>query len=304
MKGFLERLSAAALILFSMIFVIMPLSVSRRIGRMFGAAIYYIWGSRRRIAIENIRLSSLGSSVDASLTARKSLENLGESFAEIAKMSAGFGRKVMEDIRIEGIDNFLQANAEGRGIISITGHCGNWELMALACGLQIKSSSVVARRQNNVYIDAIVERMRTKYGNKVVYKKGALREIISVLWGNGSVGILMDQAVSKDEGYVVNFLGRPAWTSKMPALIARKTGAAVLPVFIRREAKGHVMMIMPRVRLSDADGEQAVIDDTVSFTAQIEEYVKKWPQEWLWIHKRWKRVGQDDKPVIHSSYEK
>ncbi|MDX9714791.1 MAG: lysophospholipid acyltransferase family protein [Dissulfurispiraceae bacterium] len=301
MKDFIERLAAAALIFFSLPFVLLPLALSRRLGRLLGAVVYFIWVSRRRIAIENIRLSNLCRSVDASLTARKSFENLGESFAEIAKIRAGLGRKVLENIRIEGIDNFLEAAAEGRGAISITGHCGNWEVMALSSGIQIKTISVVARRQNNIYIDGIVEKMRTKYGNKVIYKKGALKQILSAVKANENVGILMDQAVSENEGYVVNFLGRPAWTTKMPALIARRTGAAVLPVFIRREGSGHVIMILPPVKLSDADGEQAVIDDTIVFNSYIENYIRCWPEEWLWIHKRWKRAAQDDKPVALKS---
>ncbi|MCE5313224.1 MAG: lysophospholipid acyltransferase family protein [Nitrospiraceae bacterium] len=308
MKSLLERIAAIVLVLFSIPFAFLPLAFSRRLGRLLGAAVHFLWRSRRKIAIENIKLAcksgGLAISSNPASLARENMENLGESFAEMVKIYAGFGRKIMENVRIEGIDNFLHAIAQNKGIISITGHCGNWELMAIACGLQIKTSSVVARRQNNVYIDAMVERMRTRYGNKVIYKKGALRQIMSVLRGNGSVGILMDQAVSKDEGYVVDFLGRGAWTTKMPALLARKTGAAVLPVFIRREGTGHVIMISPQIRLSDAEGEQAVIDDTISFTSSIEDYVKKWPQEWLWIHKRWKRVLPDDNPVKKSSQEK
>lgn len=308
MKSLVDRISAIALAIFCLPFVFLPLAVSRGLGRLLGIGVHYLWTSRRRIAIDNIRFScehgGLSIASSPSALARESMANLGESFAEMVKIYSGYGRKIIENVRIEGIENFLDAISQCKGIISVTGHCGNWELMAIACGLQIKASSVVARRQNNVYIDAIVEKMRTKYGNRVIYKKGALREIMSVLRSNGSVGILMDQAVSRDEGYVVNFLGRGAWTTKMPALLARKTGAAVLPVFIRREGSGHVMMIMPTIRLSEAGGEQAVIDDTLAFTSCIEDYVRKWPQEWLWIHKRWKRVTSEDRPVQKSSQEK
>lgn len=304
MKSLFERIAAIALILFCLPFALLPLSLSRSLGRVVGMVVYYLWGSRRRIASDNIKFSSehggLNILSSPSALARESMANLGESFAEIVKIYSGCGKKAIENIRIEGIDNFLHANAQGKGIISITGHCGNWELMAIACGIRINPSSVVARRQNNIFIDAIVEKMRTKYGNRVIYKKGAIKEILSTLRTNGFVGILMDQAVSRDEGYVVNFLGRGAWTTKMPALLARKTGAAVLPVFIRREGAGHVIMICPQIKLSKAEGEQAVIDDTIAFTSCIEEYVRNWPQEWLWIHKRWKRVSTEDRPVQKS----
>jgi KDO2-lipid IV(A) lauroyltransferase len=136
--------------------------------------------------------------------------------------------------------------------------------------------------------------MRKKYGNSIIYKKGALKPILQALRSNGCVGILMDQAVVRDEGFVINFLGRGAWTTKMPALIARKTGAAVLPVFIHRTGTGHVINIYPEIELSRSDDrEGAVRDDTIMFSGYIEQYIAKHPAEWLWIHRRWKRVKQE-----------
>jgi KDO2-lipid IV(A) lauroyltransferase len=101
----------------------------------------------------------------------------------------------------------------------------------------------------------------------------------------------MDQAVIPSEGYVTDFLGRGAWTTKTPALIARKTGAVVLPAFIHRTAKGHKITIFPKIELSPGDDmEKAVKEDTKNFSRAIEEYIKEHPSEWLWIHRRWKRV--------------
>ncbi|MBI1812098.1 MAG: lysophospholipid acyltransferase family protein, partial [Nitrospirae bacterium] len=169
---------------------------------------------------------------------------------------------------------------------------GNWELVAIASSYKLLDISAVARRSNNPYINKFIEKARQRYGNSVIYKKGALRNIIERLREGGSVGILMDQAVLSDEGYVIDFLGRGAWITKMPALIARKTGAAVLPAFIHRTDKGHRITIYPEVKLSDiADKEKAVIEDTKKFSGFIEAYVKEYPSEWLWIHRRWKRVN-------------
>jgi KDO2-lipid IV(A) lauroyltransferase len=102
----------------------------------------------------------------------------------------------------------------------------------------------------------------------------------------------MDQAVLKDEGYVIDFLGRGAWTTKMPALIARKTGTPVVPVFINLDGDRHIINIYSEVALSgEEDTEKAVMEDTKRFTGFIEEHIRQHPAEWLWIHRRWKRVN-------------
>jgi KDO2-lipid IV(A) lauroyltransferase len=206
---------------------------------------------------------------------------------------------------VRGVAHYMKAKSKDKGVIFITGHCGNWELMALAFGVKVDNVSVVARTQNNPYLNRLVENIRAKYGNNVIYKKGALKGILSELKKNRGIGILMDQAVLKDEGYKIDFLGRPAWTTKVPALMARKTDAAVIPIFINREGDKHVINIYPEVALStneDADsgspksrktflgGDKAIIEDTRRFSGFIEDYIKEHPTEWLWIHKRWKRA--------------
>ena len=198
-------------------------------------------------------------------------------------------RKIIDAVEIEGVEHFRDALLKGKGILFITGHCGNWELMAIAVALKLHAASIVARPVDNPFINRFVERVRKKYGNAVIYKRGALKPILQTLKNNGVVGILMDQAVKRDEGFVMDFLGIGAWTMKMPALIARKTGAAVLPTFIHRTEKGHTITINPAVELSaQQDRDAAVVEDTKRFSWYIEEYIRQHPTEWLWIHKRWK----------------
>jgi len=263
-----------------------------KFGELFGILLFYIWGSRRKIAINNIEKSSLGSRLSAFDTAKKSFQNLGRSIAEIIKIYYGLGSGIIDSVKFEGLENFEKAKAKGKGILIITGHCGNWELMAIASSVKVMGVSGVARQINNPYINRFVEKTRQKYGNSIIYKKGALRGIIEKLREGGCVGILMDQAVLSDEGYVIDFLGRGAWTMKTPALIARKTGAAVLPAFIHRTANGHKIKIFEEIELSGAlNKEDAVLEDTMRFSGFIESYIKEHPSEWLWIHRRWKRVN-------------
>lgn len=288
MKVLLWRLQAVAVFILSIPLSILPCKA----GEVLGLLLYYVWKSRRRIAIDNMQQSSLvlhGKTPESII--KENFRNLGRSFMEVVKIYHGRGNKILEGIAIKGIENFENARAKGRGVIAITGHCGNWELMAIALSSKVASTSGVARPLKNPYLNKFLEETRSRFGNRVIYKRGALKEILSVLKKGGNVGILMDQAVLPDEGYMIDFLGRNAWTTKMPALIARKTEVPVVPIFIKRTDKGHEITLYPEVRLSsNTDPESAVIEDTKTFSRFIEDYIKENPSEWLWIHRRWKRV--------------
>jgi KDO2-lipid IV(A) lauroyltransferase len=271
------------------------LRLSLKAGEILGLFVYYLWKSRRRIAIENLKSAVTSQAINVSLPfkniIRDNFKNLGRSFIEVIKIYYGFGKTVIDSVDIEGVENFHSAKAKERGILVVTGHCGNWELLGLVAASKLSDLSVVARPIDNPYLNKFVERVRKRYGNSIIYKKGALRPILQTLKEKGIVAILMDQAVIPDEGYVTDFLGRGAWTTKTPALIARKTGAAVLPAFIHRTEKGHKITIYPEIELSPCvDMEKAVKEDTMNFSRFIEEYIKGHPSEWLWIHRRWKRV--------------
>lgn len=267
---------------------LLPHKIALKVGEILSIFIFYLWGSRRKIAIDNIKMT-IGDK--QWLTAKETFKNLGKSLVEVIKIYYGLGKKIIDNVEVKGIENYDKAKLKGRGVILITGHCGNWELMAVTFSVKVDNVFGVARRQNNPYFNNLVEKIRAKYGNKVIYKKGALKGILLELRKNKGVGILMDQAVLKNEGYIIDFLGKPAWTTKMPALIARKTGAAVIPVFINRDRDRHVMNIHPEVILSaEQDIEKAIIEDTKNFSKYIEDYIRSHPSEWLWIHRRWKRT--------------
>src|SRR4030043_910496 len=309
MKKAVWLLEAVLFIILSIPVAILPLKWSIKAGEILGLLVFYLWGSRRRIAIENIKgsvvsgqgspplsppLARGGWGGNSELIARETFKNLGKSFAEVIKIYYGFGKKIIDSVDIEGIENFNQAKSKGKGFLSLTGHCGNWELMAIATSAKLSGITIVARPINNPYINKFVESIRQKYGNSVIYKQKALKPIIQALKNNDSVGILIDQAVISDEGYIIDFLGRGAWTTKMPALIARKTGATVLPAFIHRTSTGHKIEIYPGIELSkNSDMENAIKEDTAKFSGFIEEYIKEHPAEWLWIHRRWKRVNSN-----------
>lgn len=290
MRRLLWFIQAAAVYIVSLPLSILPYKA----GELFGLLLFYLWKSRRLIAIDNLKKSSLplSNATTPEALIKENFKNLGRSLMEVLKIYHGRGDSLAKAATIKGVDNFERAREKGKGIIILTGHCGNWELMGRVMAVKMANVAGVARPLDNPYLNRFVEKTRASYGNSVIYKRGALKGIMSTLKNRGNVAILMDQAVLPgSEGYIIKFLGRNAWTTKMPALIARKTGAAVVPIFINRTVKGHEIEIQPAVELSqNSNYEEALIEDTKKFSAYIEEYIRQNPSEWLWIHKRWKRA--------------
>lgn len=305
MKRILWGFQVVVLLIVSLPLSILPIKV----GELFGRLLYYTWKTRREIAIDNLKrsvaLKALSIAQSPEEVIKENFKNLGRFFIEIVKVYYGTGKRILRKTTIKGMENFEEAKAKGKGVIFITGHCGNWELMAITSSFKVAHLSVVARPINNPYLNKLLERARARFGNKIIYKKGALRGIVSTLKNSGCIGILMDQAVLPDEGYVIDFLGRAAWTTKVPALIARKTCAPVLPVFIRRAGKGHEITVCPEVRLSSHSGqEDALREDTKRFSGFIEDYIRQNPSQWLWLHRRWKRTSQKGEVLLENSMVK
>ncbi len=162
--------------------------------------------------------------------------------------------------------------------------------MALAHSLQGYPINAVARPVDNPMLERLLSRLRSRWGNRVVRKGGALREVLKLLKRGETVGFLLDQNVAIDQGVFVNFFGRPACTHKTLALLALKTGAVVLPVFtFREEGNGHRITVELPVSLEETgDTERDLVVNTQKFTSLIESYIRKHPDQWLWVHRRWK----------------
>jgi Kdo2-lipid IVA lauroyltransferase/acyltransferase len=293
-------LECAVFILLSLPFALLPRPLALRAGGGVGLLMFHLIGRRRRTAIEGILPSlpllnydTAGKSSEeaAREIARATFVNFGKSLVESWKLYYRLGQSIIDSVEIRGLEHYEAAKAKGKGVIFVTGHCGNWELMALSFGVLQDPLSVVARRQKNPVLNGVVERMRTKYGNGIIYKEGAVRQMMSLLRKRGVVGILIDQAAMPEEGYLIDFLGRKAWTTKMPALLARKTRVPVLPGFIHREGDRHVFEIHPEVELStEESGDEGLVEDTRKLTGYVEEYARRYPTEWYWLHRRWKRA--------------
>jgi Kdo2-lipid IVA lauroyltransferase/acyltransferase len=266
----------------------------KRIGRLF----FLLLKGRREVAIGNIQASLPflerqpgWRGGDPAILARETFENLGRSLVEDCKIYHGRGRHLIDNVEFRGLEHFHQARDQGKGVAFITAHCGNWDLLALSFGARVHEIGVVARRQDNPHLNGVLERIRQAYGNQVIYKNTALRAMLALFKRGGIVGMLIDQAVGPDEGILVDFIGRPAWATKLPAYISRKSGTPMVPAFIHREGDTQVVTCYPALALSAApDAETAAAEDVASLNRYIERYVIAHPTEWYWIHKRWKNV--------------
>jgi KDO2-lipid IV(A) lauroyltransferase len=281
---------------------IIPDRLAYPFGRWLGRLFFRLLKKRRTVAIANIAASmpfleqqqgwdpANGTPEDI---ARKTFENLGMSIVENFKVYHGRGQSIIDAVEFIGLEHFEAAKAKNKGIALICGHCGNWELCALAYAARFHSISVVAKRQSNIYMNEMMEKIRSRFGNRVIYSAGALRAMIGEFKKNNLVVLLIDQAVKPEEGYLISFLGRTAWTNKMPALMARKTGVTLLPAIMHREKDKHVVVISePMYSLEGGSDEEGGLADTARLAAVLEDYIVHHPTEWYWVHNRWKRAGE------------
>lgn len=302
MKRLTWTVQAAVFYLFTLVVACIPGRMVTLAGRLTGLFIMRLLPGRRRIAIDNIRqaLPYMQQSPEWTCPletpeeiARETFIHLGTSLVETCRLYHGRGEDLIDSIEIQGLEHYEAARARGKGIIFLTGHCGNWELVALAYSRLFKESmSVVARRQNNPYLNTMVERMRMHYDNRVIYKDQAMRNMISVIRKDGTIGLLVDQAVFPEEGALIPFLGRTAWASKAPVILAHKTGVAILPAFIHREGGRHVITVNPECIFEGASSDDGMTADVKRYSEYIERFIIAHPTNWYWVHRRWKRAGE------------
>ncbi len=218
-------------------------------------------------------------------------------FANLGRLLAVFAHftKRPEELKslidCEGLEYLEAAEKSGRGVILFTGHIGAWELSSFALSLFGHPLSFLVRRIDNPKIEALIDRARTRLGNRTIGKRSAAREMLRMLDSAGTVGILVDLNTLEREGIFVDFFGAPASTTFMLAKLALRTGANVLPVFAPWDEshKRFVLKIEEPLKFDPTGDEtEDVRRLTQMFTSVVEEYVRRYPDQWLWIHRRWK----------------
>jgi Kdo2-lipid IVA lauroyltransferase/acyltransferase len=285
----------------------LPLDSARGLGGFMGRVFYQLLGGRRAIAIDNIeqavRSGGLAIKAQAEEIARRSFENLGKNFAEMLRAYHRRDKDILDRIVVVGSENYDLARSRNRGIIVITGHCGNWEMLAVGLTVRFCPFSFLVQKIHGSLLNQFVEDARTRHGSQVIYPQGAVRAMLRKLRRKEMVGILIDQAMLDSEGCLIRFLGRPAVSTKLPALLARKTGASLLPCFCHRDDEGgFTVTVLPEYQLSRTpDFETAVTEDMQHLAGYIESFIRQHPDQWLWGHRRWKNVTELFPEMRHST---
>ncbi len=232
------------------------------------------------------------------------LRGVYRSLARVVLAAARFPRlsrdNIQEWIRYDGLEHFERALGCGRGVLVLTAHLGNWELSALAHGLYGRPMHIVVRPLDNPRLDRLARRYRTLSGNRIIEKTESPRRIFEALRANQAVGMLVDQNASREGGVFVRFFGKPACASTGLAKLALRTGAPVVPGFaLWEEAQGrYVLRFWPPVEITatgDADADVQV--NTQRMHTLLEGIIRQYPDQWLWIHRRWKTRPPGETPI-------
>ena len=260
-------------------------------GRRLGDLGYLLTPGRRKTALTNIARAfpDLAPAARRRIC-RRSYQHLGLMVTELAALLARPLEDTLRKIRIDGLDHLRTTVDQHGGALLLTAHLGNWELLPVACQLTGYRLSVVLRPLDAPWLDRLATRMRERSAVDLIDKRAALRPVLRALASGAMVGILLDQNAARREGVFVPFFGRPASTSKSLAVLALRTDTPIVPAFIRREDSGrHRVVVGPALpRPASGDVEAAVVALTARCTEAIEAAIRATPEQWLWMHDRWR----------------
>ncbi len=270
----------------------LPEGVAYAAGEGAARLLFRLDRRHRAITLENLTaaLPELGRGGELEDLTRAVFENLGRTTVDVARAGRVLHTTGPAAFQIDGLERLVEARGRGKGVLLLTAHFGPWELLPLSAALHYEPIHVVARPMDNPWLDDWLTRLRERGGNHVIRKRDALQAILQVLRRGETVGILIDQHVTESEGVVVPFFGRPASTVAGPALLALRSGAAVLPVGITRCGRGRYRVhLRPELSVQrSGDLKADVVENTARFTAAIEAIVRERPDHWFWLHRRWK----------------
>ena len=270
----------------------LPMQVVLAAGTVLGMAFHAFDRSHRRLAIQNLQAAfSLRSHDECAAIARSMFSHFGRLLMVLLKFSTMRPEQMLAHVEFEGEERVVAAHAEGRGVLLFTGHFGFWEINALVHALEIKPMAVLARPLDNPLLHDLLESVRRKTGNSVIYRRGAIRRVLRALAENQAVAILIDQHIQTADAVYVDFFNRSAATTSALAALALRTGAPVVPVFALPQPGGRFRMVYEHpVDPPKSDDADAIRAFTQRCTDVLEMYVRRYPHLWLWMHRRWRDV--------------
>ena len=273
-----------------------PRGVARAIGALVGRVALLCTPRLRRAGHLNLQLAfPQKTEAEREQILRKLYRNLGWLLAEFCQMPRYTPEMTHSFIRYEGLEHYLAARERGKGVLVLTGHLGAWELSSFYHSLMGYPMSIVIRRLDNALVDDLVNHIRCLHGNQVLHKDDFARGLLAAMRRGETVGILMDTNMTPPQGAFVDFFGHLACTGSGMARVAIKTGAQVLPGFLLWEeaTQQYVLRFGAPLTLPISDDVEAdTLAHTALFTKVIEDYIRQYPDQWLWVHRRWKTRPQ------------
>jgi KDO2-lipid IV(A) lauroyltransferase len=296
-----QRLEYAAAWPFIKILQILPRPLARACAIGLAQIVYLLHRRLRKVGMRNLALAFPEKTIaERTRILRGEFTSLGRQLAEVCHFPAYTLENVEEVVVYDGFENYEQARARGKGVLLFAGHFGGWELSSFVLSMRGHWMHVIMRGMDNQDLNRLVLRYRTMHGNQAVDKDDFVRGLLSAMKAGEVVGMLMDTNMTPPQGIFVDFFGIPACTASGLARIALRTDAAVVPTFtIWDEDLGkYRLRFDPAVELTRTGELEADIRaNTQRFTKVIEDYVRQYPEQWLWVHRRWKTRPEGDPPL-------
>jgi KDO2-lipid IV(A) lauroyltransferase len=283
----------------------MPEVMVGGIGAMLGRLVFLVDRRHRQVAERQLQAAfPRKSPAECRAIARATFVHFGRLLVSVLRFDGMPPEQMVARVEHEGVDRVKAALTGGKGVLFFTGHFGYWEIHALVHAIVLPPIAVLARRLDNPLLHELLERIRCATGNQVIYKQGALRKVLRALEQNQGVAILADQHVQSADAVTVDFFNRPAAASPVLAVLALRTGAPLIPVFALPLPGGRYRIIYEHpVEMPSATSEDPVKELTQRCTDVLEMYVRRHPDLWLWMHRRWRDerartpVAADDQPA-------
>ena len=297
-----QRLEYAIVWLWVKTVGLLPRPLARAKGIALGLIVYLVHRRLRRVGMRNLALAfpTMPRASAAASSAANSFPSDANS-PKSASSPATPGKTSPASSSTTASRTSSVPTLAGKGVLFLTGHVGAWELSAFAHSLQGHPLSIVMRSLDNPYVDALIQSYRTMHGNRTVEKDDFVRGLLAAMRAGETVGILMDTNMTPPQGVFVDFFGIPACTASGLARIALRTDAAVVPGFTIWDSKlrKYILRFDSAVELVRTGDDQAdIVANTAKFTKVIEDYVRRYPDQWLWVHRRWK-TRPEGEPALY-----
>jgi Kdo2-lipid IVA lauroyltransferase/acyltransferase len=271
---------------------LLPRAGALKIGQAVGALVQRVLPHLSRFAEINLRLALPELDEPRRQQIKRGVfRNLGRLLGEVSQFPKLNRANIEKVVVYEGLQNYLDAVAQGRGVILLTGHIGAWELSVYAHSIYGYPMSFLKRNVDNPLVEALAEHRRARFGNRSIDKKGSVREVLKTLKAGGVVGILADLNAAREEGVFCDFFGVPACTTAGVATLALRTGAVVLPGYLVWDEQARIHRLhfeKPVEPINTGNQKEDVQANTARYAQTLEAVIRRHPEQWLWIHRRWR----------------